>query len=75
MLLDERYYPLVEAYLKAGEGLRAMQMAVSCVRTLEAGTKLVDMFDLFNKRALAIQLEEHYEERQREIDYEKMQVF
>ena len=59
--LDEKYYQLVEVYLKAGETLRAMQMSVSCIRTIEAGTKMVDLFDLYNKRALAIQLEEHYE--------------
>lgn len=50
-------------------------MSVSCIRTIEAGTKMVDLFDLYNKRALAIQLEEHYEQRQKELDYQKMQIF
>lgn len=73
--LDEQYYQLVESYLKKSETIRAMQLATSCIRSIEAGRKLVDLFDYYNRRTLAIQLEEHYEQRQKQLDYELTQNF
>jgi hypothetical protein len=73
--LDEQYYQLVESYLKRSETVRAMQLATSCIRSIEAGRKLVDLFDYYNRRTLAIQLEDHYEQRQKQLDYELTQNF
>jgi hypothetical protein len=73
--LDEKFYALIQLYLKGEESLRALYMAKTCLRSLEATRKLIELFDYYNKRSLAIQMEEFCEEKQREIDYEQMQVF
>ena len=57
--LDEKYFALIEKYLKAKETFRAIFMAQSCVRSEEAARRLVELFDFENQRSLAIQFEEH----------------
>lgn len=63
--LDEKFFSLVQMYLKADEPVRALYLAKTCLRSIEGTRKLVDLFDHFNKRGLAIQLEEYCDERQK----------
>lgn len=39
--LDEKYFALIEKYLKAKEIFRAMFMAQNCIRSEEAARKLI----------------------------------
>jgi len=54
--LDEKYYPLVEEYLAANEGMKAIMLVKSCIRSMAVGRKLIDLFDYSHKRNMAIQL-------------------
>ena len=73
--LDEKYEDLVQIYLKAKEGLKALHMCLTCIRSVDGLKKMTEFFDIYNMRSLAIQLEECHEEKQKELEYEQLQIF
>ena len=63
--LDEKYYTVVKYCLNKEEYFKAVMVAKSNIRSIEAGRKLVELFDYYNRRNLAIELEAYYDERQK----------
>jgi hypothetical protein len=39
------------------------------IRTIEAGKRFIDIFDDLKLRTLAVELEIHFEEKEKEIEY------
>ena len=66
---------MIQAYLRAGEEVKAINLARSCLRSIESLKKASDLFDDYKKRSLAIQMENFCEEEQKEQEYEQMQIF
>ena len=60
--LDDEYHFIIQAYLRAGEGIKALSLAKSCIRSIESLKRVSDIFDDFKMRSLAIQLENYCEE-------------
>ncbi len=75
MQLDQKYQDIVQIYLKAREGLKALHMCLTCIRSVDGLKKMTQFFDIYNMRALAIQLQEYYEQKQKELEYEQLQIF
>lgn len=48
--------------------------AKNLIRTIEAGKRLIDIFDDLKLRALAVELEIYFEEKEKELEYEMMQT-
>ena len=54
---------IIEAYLKAGHGQRALMIVKSHIKSIKLGKAFSDLFDDYHFRNLAIELEYHYEEK------------
>lgn len=65
--LDELYTPLIQAYLKSKEVLRAFLLAQNCIRCQKSLEKIADLLDYENLRGDSIRLESVREERLKEI--------
>lgn len=71
--LDLKLYDIVKYYLKSNQPLRALTSVKSLIRTIGAGKNLIDLFDDFKMRNLAVDLEKYYEGKQKEQEHQLMQ--
>jgi hypothetical protein len=71
--LDVQLYPLIKHLLKTEQTNRAIHLVKSQIMSVEAGRNLTDMFDECGQRALAIELEYFFDEKQKEAEYEAIQ--
>ena len=73
--LDRKFTGIIQVYLKEKETVRALNMAKSCIRSMDVSSNMSDLFDSYGSRGMSIQMEESHDERVRELEYEQMQIF
>lgn len=50
-------------------------MAKACIRSMDVSKNISDLFDSYGSRSMSIQMEESHEEKEKEVEYEQMQIF
>ena len=52
-----KFSPLITTYLKNDDSIRALQLAKTCVRSLDSKKNFIELFDSYNKRQESIKME------------------